>query len=325
MRRGIALLMLGVCGAIAARAQNSLHERKAGDGSYGEILQVPAAAGTFRMTAFVDGRRSATDWHAFDGEIFRVPAKAGTLRMTALWNGQRWRTPARGAEAQTVATGVEARTVADGPSARTIAVRAGAGPQAQSATVTVDGIAARIEGDIVAESQLNELAGFQKLVEGKAGSRADLLRELTDQWIVNAEAQTARFGRPKTEDVTQAFNDLEKRFASAEAFQKAIVDAGLTETAVRRQLELQIFLARFLDYKFRPAAQVNESDIQEYYKGEFTKLAQARGEPVPPLDDVHTDIRRLLTEKIINQRAEKWLDETRPRLRVEVFAAPDKS
>ena len=262
MRRGIAILLLGVCGAIAARAQNSLHERNAVHGSYPEILQVPAKAGTFRMTAFVDGRR--------------------------------W---------QTVATGT----------------------QAQSATVTVDGIAARIEGDIVTESQLNELAGFQKLVEGKAGSRTDLLRELTDQWIVNAEAQTARFGRPKTEDVTQAFNDLEKRFASAEAFEKAIVDAGLTETAVRRQLELQIFLARFLDYKFRPAAQVNESDIQDYYNGEFTKLAQARGEPVPPLDDVHADIRRLLTEKIINQRAEKWLDETRPRLRVEVFAARDKS
>ena len=202
---------------------------------------------------------------------------------------------------------------------------AGTRASAQSATVTVDGIAARIEGDIVTESQLNELAGFQKLVEGKAGSRADLLRELTDQWIVNAEAQTARFGRPKAEDVTQAFNDLEKRFASPDAFQKAIVDAGLTEAAVRRQLELQIFLSRFLDYKFRPAAQVSESEIQEYYNGEFTKLAQARGGQVPPIDDVHADIRRLLTEKIINQRAEKWLDETRPRLRVEVFAAPEKS
>jgi hypothetical protein len=237
-----------------------------------------------------------TNLQVADVKILRVPAEAGTLRMTAFVEGRRSATDAAAARAQ-----------------------------AQSTTVTVDGIAARIEGDIVTESQLNELAGFQKLVEGKAGSRADLLRELTDQWIVNAEAQTARFGRPKVEDVTQAFSDLEKRFASPDAFQKAIVDAGLTESAVRRQLELQIFLSRFLDYKFRPAAQVSESEVQEYYNGEFTKLAQARGEQVPPLDDVHADIRRLLTEKIINQRAEKWLDETRPRLRVEVFAAPGKS
>jgi hypothetical protein len=94
---------------------------------------------------------------------------------------------------------------------------------------------------------------------------------------------------------------------------------------VRRQLELQIYLSRFLDYKFRPAAQVNETEIEEYYKGEFTKQAQARGEAVPPLEDVHADIRRLLTEKIINERAGKWLDDTRTRLRVDIIALPDKS
>src|ERR1700683_4922159 len=74
-------------------------------------------------------------------------------------------------------------------------------PKAASGTITVDGIAARIEGDIVTESQLNELAGFQRLVDGKSGARADLLRELTDQWVVNTEAQTARFAQPKAEDV----------------------------------------------------------------------------------------------------------------------------
>jgi hypothetical protein len=198
-------------------------------------------------------------------------------------------------------------------------------PLSSGGTVTVDGIAARIEGDIVTESQLNELAGFQKLVDGKAGSRADLLRELTDQWIVNTEAQTARFGQPKAEDVTQAYDDLAKRFPSAEAFRGEIAAAGLTENAVRRQLELQIYLSRFMDYKFRPAAQVSESEIEEYYNGDFTKQAQEHGEKVPPLEDVHADIRRLLTEKIINQRATKWLDEARPRLRVEIFAAPGKS
>ena len=198
-------------------------------------------------------------------------------------------------------------------------------PKAQGGTITVDGIAARIEGDIVTESQLNELAGFQKLVDGKAGSRADLMRELTDQWIVNTEAQTARFGQPKAEDVTQAYEELAKRFPSAEAFQSEIAAAGLTPTAVRRQLELQIYLSRFMDYKFRPAAQVSESEIEEYYNGDFTKQAREHGEKVPPLEDVHADIRRLLTEKIINQRATKWLDEARPRLRVEIFAAPDKS
>lgn len=33
----------------------------------------------------------------------------------------------------------------------------------------IDGIAARVEGDIITESEVRELASFQQLVEGKAG------------------------------------------------------------------------------------------------------------------------------------------------------------
>jgi hypothetical protein len=214
--------------------------------------------------------------------------------------------------------------------ARVLTPAGGASPaptaeQSQGGTITVDGIAARIEGDIVTESQLNELAGFQKLVDGKSASRADLLRELTDQWIVNTEAQTVRFAHPKEEDVAQAYDDLAKKFSSPDAFQKAIADAGLTEAAVRRQLALQIFLSRFVDYKFRTGAQVNEEQIQDYYQGEFTKQMQAHGEKVPPLEEVHAEIRQLLTAKIINDRAAKWLDDSRSRLRVDIIALPNKS
>ncbi len=265
---------------------------------FGRATPTPGAAGARRL----------------DAEILRPD---GSLRMTTFGGSQSRNHAGPSDDAgQSQSAG---RSENAGPSQS-------AGPsQGQGGAITVDGIAARIEGDIVTESQISELAGFQRLVDGKAGSRADLLRELTDQWIVKTEAQTARFSRPKAEDVTQAYDDLAKRYPSSEAFQKAIADAGITDAAVRRQLELQIFLTRFIDFKFRTAAQVSESEIQDYYQGEFTKQAQARGETVPPLEEVHGDIRRLLTEKIINERAGKWLDDARSRLRVEIVALPNKS
>jgi hypothetical protein len=82
---------------------------------------------------------------------------------------------------------------------------------------------------------------------------------------------------------------------------------------------MQIYLERFLDYKFRPAAQVDEEQIEEYYNGDFTKQAQAHGQAVPPLDEVHAEIRHLLTERIITKRSAQWLDDTRTRLRVEIL------
>jgi SOS response regulatory protein OraA/RecX len=191
--------------------------------------------------------------------------------------------------------------------------------QAQNRTTTVDGIAARIEGDILTESEIDELTAFQKLVDGKSGSRADVIRELTDQWIVKNEAQTSRFARPSAADVNEALESLATQAGSEDALRKKMAEVGLTEAAVRRQLELQIYLNRFLDYKFRAAAQVEEQQIKDYYNGEFTQQAKASGQAMPPLDDVHAEIHRLLTERIITDRATKWLDDTRVRLRIEIL------
>ncbi|MFZ0735887.1 MAG: hypothetical protein WBL70_13650 [Candidatus Acidiferrales bacterium] len=204
------------------------------------------------------------------------------------------------------------------PGGPSILLQALAPAQAQNRTVQVDGIVARIEGDILTESELDELSAYQMLVEGKSGSRDDLIRELTDQWIVKNEAQTTRFARPTPDDITRALAALAKQSSSPEAFHARMAEVGLTEAAVRRELELEIYLDRFLDYKFRPAAQVDEKGIEDYYNGEFTEQAKSRKETVPPLDAVHADIRRLLTERIISEHATKWLDETRERLRIEV-------
>jgi hypothetical protein len=191
--------------------------------------------------------------------------------------------------------------------------------QTQSHTIAVDGIAARIEGDIITESEIDELTAFQNLVDGKSGSRADAIRELTDQWIVNNEAQTSRFARPSKEDVDEALQNLSSQIGSEDALHQRMAKVGLTEAAVRRQLELQIYLNRFVDYKFRAAAQVDEQQIKDYYNGEFTQQAKANGETVPPLDEVHAEIHRLLTERIITDRASKWLDDARVRLRIEIL------
>ena len=191
--------------------------------------------------------------------------------------------------------------------------------QAQNRSTIVDGIAVRIEGDVLTESEINELTAFQKLVDGKSNSRADAIRELTDQWVVKNEAQNSRFARPSAQDVSEALQGLAGQFGSEDALHQKMAEVGLTETAVRRQLELQIYLNRFLDYKFRAAAQVDEKQIKDYYSGEFTQQAKANGQPVPPLDDVHAELHRLLPERIVTDRATKWLDDTRARLRIEIL------
>jgi hypothetical protein len=189
-------------------------------------------------------------------------------------------------------------------------------PREEEATV-VDGIVERIEDDIITESEVRELEAFQKLVNGRAMSRDDVIRELTDQWIIRNEAGVNRFRQPSAEAKDHAFQSFSERFSSPEEMRARLAEAGLTEAALQRLLGEQLYLSSFLEVKFRPVAQVTEDQIDAYYGGEFTDDLKKRNEPVPPRADVEDQIRELLTERTVSERSERWLEDTRTRLHIE--------
>src|SRR5215472_2106597 len=183
---------------------------------------------------------------------------------------------------------------------------------------TVDGIAARIEDDIITDSEVRELGAFQELVDGKPKPRYEVIKELADQWIVRGEAALAAFPEPSKEDVDRAYQELVKQFPSPQEFHEKCAALGLTEAAVRRILKQQLFLSRFIDYRFRPAAQVDQAQIEAYYHNEFAPQLEAKHQAVPPIEEVEDTIREVLTLRAISDRATKWLDETREHLKIDI-------
>ena len=131
-------------------------------------------------------------------------------------------------------------------------------PHATSAgpTSQIDGVAARIEDDIITESEVRELGAFQQLVDGKPETRDQILRELADQWLIRSEAVATQYAQPSAADIDRAYAEFVKQYPSAEVFQQKCAAAGLSEAAVRRLIQQQLYLARFIDYRFRPAAQI---------------------------------------------------------------------
>jgi hypothetical protein len=183
----------------------------------------------------------------------------------------------------------------------------------------IDGIAARIEDDVITESEVHELAAFQQLVDGRAKSRQEIIRELADQWAVRQEAAATNYRQPSEEDVERTYEQLVKQFHSPVDFDGRIAAVGLSRAAVRRLLKQQLYLSRFLDYRFRPAAQIDQSQIEAYYNNEFVPQLRARGEKIPPIEEVEDTIREVLVQRAINDRATKWLDDTRERLKIDIL------
>jgi hypothetical protein len=189
----------------------------------------------------------------------------------------------------------------------------------------VDRIAVRIEDDIIAESAIRELMAYQQLIEEHPESRAEVAQHLIDQWIFQTEAATAQYPQPDEKQVNDEYEQVRKRFPSPDAFHARLAALGLPESALRRMIRDEIYLSRFLDYKFRPAAQVDQNQIEKYYKETLAPELTAKGQPAPPLADVADQIREILIERDINERSSRWLEETRARFKIDIAAGDSGS
>ncbi len=187
------------------------------------------------------------------------------------------------------------------------------------AQTVVDRIAARIEDDVIFQSEVRELGLYQQLVNGRAEAPDKLLTERIEQWIVKTEAAAAIFPRPSEADAERALAELKKHFAPPGAFEARLSELGLSASSVREMLAEQLYLSRYLEYKFRPAAQVESEAIEKYYRDEFLPALKEHGQPPLPVEAVREQIRELLVQQEISKRAAQWLEEARSRLKIEVL------
>jgi hypothetical protein len=185
-------------------------------------------------------------------------------------------------------------------------------PQAQ----IVDGIVAHIENDIITLSELRELGAYQQLLDGHSQSDEELRSELIEQWIVDNEANATRFPLPAETEVDREVARIQSSFPATAAYQQRLVAVGLTAEALRRMVGRQIYLARYLDYKFRSSIQVDDAAIADYYRDHLAPELKAKGQPAPPLADLTDQIHEVLVEQGVNNRAGAWFDETKSRLKI---------
>jgi hypothetical protein len=199
-----------------------------------------------------------------------------------------------------------------------LALPAIAMPQSAPQPQIVDAIVVRIEDDIITLSELRELAAYQQLLDGHSQSNDEIRSELIEQWVVNNEATTTGFPLPAQTEADRELSRVESSFSSPAVYQQRLEAIGLTVAAVRRIVTRQIYLARYLDYKFRSSIQVTDAAIADYYRDHLVPELKAKGQQPPPLTDVTEQIQEVLVEQGVNERTAAWFDETKPRLKIEL-------
>ena len=183
----------------------------------------------------------------------------------------------------------------------------------------VDRIVARVETEIILQSDVRQLSRYQAFLDGKPQSDADILSRLIDQWIVRSEAGVARFPQPSDEDVNRSIERLKRSFSSPEEFQTRQKQSGITDDEIRRFVRAQLYLSNYLDSRFRPSTQIDEKAIEEFYRSRVVPRAESRNQTPPTLENAMDFIQEALVQGAINEQADRWLKESRSRVRVEIL------
>jgi hypothetical protein len=183
----------------------------------------------------------------------------------------------------------------------------------------IDGVAARVENDIILVSEVQDLARYQKFVEGQAESDSQILDRLIDQWIVRNEAQAARYPVPAPEEVDRSLERLKTSFSSLAEFESRKKLSGLTTEDINRMLGSQLYLSNYLDSRFRPSIQIDPRAVEGFYQSRVVPRAEARGQQPPKLEAAREYIQEFLVQQAINEHTDQWLKEARIRLHVERF------
>jgi len=147
----------------------------------------------------------------------------------------------------------------------------------------IDRVAARVENDIILASDIRALGRYQLFIDGKSESDAQLLDRLIDQWIVRSEANAARYPQPSDEEVQRSLARLKRTYSSPAEFEDRRAQSGMSSEELLAMLKSQLYLSNYLDTRFRPSIQVEEKDVEEFYKTRVVPRAEARGQNTPTL------------------------------------------
>ncbi|HYP13426.1 MAG TPA: hypothetical protein VEQ63_05855 [Bryobacteraceae bacterium] len=174
------------------------------------------------------------------------------------------------------------------------------------------------ESEIVRQIRITAFINGEKAVVDPERKRAAADR-LVEQALLRRELESSRL-EPSAGAAKDLQEQIVKRYASTAAYQQALKDYSITEDEVRQATAWQASILEFVAARFRPAVQISEAELRDYYQQEVVPKA---GGQKPDFEDVRVQIESILTDQRVDNALDRWLGgartQTRIRFRNEVF------
>ena len=134
-------------------------------------------------------------------------------------------------------------------------------------------VAAAVQGEINGILGRFQAQGSTPSETEMASLRESVLDKMIKLELLGQESKKAGIAVSAT-DIDTELKGYKKGFADDKAFAKALGEAGITETELRKQIGKNLAIQKFIDTKFKGKVQITEQEAKDFYNSNQDKFAQ---------------------------------------------------
>ena len=178
----------------------------------------------------------------------------------------------------------------------------------------VDRISVIIDGHIIKHSDIIKDIRLTDLLNHdtptfNVNEQKKALARLIDQALIRKELQAGLYSSPQPSEVDALLQQLKQSFGSEATYRNALKSYLVSEDDLRKHLNWQLTVLRFINIRFASGAQVPDAEVRTYYQQHLPDLRRA-GKPKLDLESLRPEIEQAIAGERVNQQFFAWLDES---------------
>ncbi|HVX66236.1 MAG TPA: hypothetical protein VHA11_06535 [Bryobacteraceae bacterium] len=186
----------------------------------------------------------------------------------------------------------------------------------------IDRIAVTVDNQVITESQVIGQIRVTAFLNGEkpdfsGPNRRKTADRLIEQTLVAREMELTRYPQPTIAEIQDTLKQVRSRFPDEASFTRSLAEYGIDLGELQESLRQQAALLRFIDLRFRPEVQVQESDVSRYCENVYLPERRKNGGAASlTLEQAMPLCEEDFTAQLVDTRVEAWLKDSRARARI---------
>jgi len=198
--------------------------------------------------------------------------------------------------------------------------------------VVLDRVVAVVNNQAILDSDIDDEIRLSVLDPGRVGlgvlTRSKSLEQLIARALIQQQIrqEDLQSAEPAQAEVDARLSEIRRQLpacvrnhcATEEGWKNFLAIHNLTQERVEAYLNYRLEILRFIEQRFRQGISISPQEIETYYHDTLAPQ-YAKGEAIPPLDEVSKRIEEILLQQQVNVLFDGWLNNLRKLGNIEVL------